>query len=259
MNDTNRYLQTAIAAARLAGKTFTAHFGRPRQITAKGGNPHNLVTEVDVRIENNIRRLINKRFPAHGFLGEETGWEDRQQHKLLWIIDPIDGTTNYIQGIPLCCISIALWDRQGPLVGVIYNPLSRQLFSAARGRGAYLNGKKVSVSAAARAAQGLGGLGWSLQIPAAVKMFSKIMPDIRKARALGTTALQLAYVAAGIYDFYIVNDMHVWDVAAGILLVTEAGGRVTDWQGGRVGLSTSRVVASNGKMHLEFLRRVKKI
>jgi len=259
MKNNYQYLKVAIAAAKDSGKIFKKYFGHPQHIKKKHGDPKNLVTEVDVRIEKNIKKLINKKFPSHGFLGEETGWEDIKKRQYNWIIDPIDGTSNYIQGIPMCCISVALWDKQGPLVGVIYNPLTNQLFSAGRGLGAYLNNGRISVSGVKKAAEGLGGLGWSLQIPKAIKMYQTIMPDIRKARAFGTTALQLAYVSSGIYDFYIVNDMHIWDVAAGILLIKEAGGKVTDWQGKQPGFDVKELVASNGKVHQKFLNLVKKI
>lgn len=259
MTINNAYLKTATEAAKESGKLFKKYFGHPKHVSKKQGNFRNLVTEVDLQIEKNIKKIINKNFPDHGFLGEETGWEDITNHDFNWIIDPIDGTTNYIQGIPMCCISIALWDKKGPLVGVIYNPITNQLFSAARGKGTYLNNKRIFVSKTSTAAAGLGGLGWSLQIPKAIKMYSTILPDIRKARVLGTTALQLAYVAAGIYDFYLVHEMHIWDIAAGILLIQEAGGKVSNWQGENPGLNDGNLVATNGKIHSEFLKLTKKL
>lgn len=255
-----KYLSFAVRLVRQAGKIFKKNFGKPLEILKKGGNPKNLVTEVDTKIEQFLKNQIHRQFPDHNILGEELGSADFNHGQgLKWFIDPIDGTTNYIQGIPLCVISLALWDSQGALIGVIYNPISENLYSAQRGKGAFLNGKKISVSQVQNLDAALGGIGWSLNIKKAKKLYNEIVTKARKIRVLGTTALQFSLVAEGSYDFYVVDAMHIWDVAAGILIVEEAGGKVTDWQGQKPNFKIKNLIASNGQIHSTLLREIKKI
>lgn len=253
------YLQVATAAAKESGKLFKQFFGKPKTVSMKNGNPRDQVTEVDLKIERQIRAKIKKNFPTHKIIGEEYGKSEILKNDFIWIIDPIDGTNNFIQGIPLCCISIALWQNERPVVAVIYDPITGQMFTAAKGKGTFLNGKRISASNVAKVEQGLGGLGWSQNLEKAKKMFSGLIPFARKLRALGTHALQLAYVAAGIYDYYIINEVNIWDVAAGILLITEAGGKITDWKGKPINLTSKELVATNGKMQQQLLNKLKTI
>ncbi len=259
MQNNEKYLQTAVTAAKQAGVIFKKYFGKPKKVSLKENNIRNAVTEVDLRIEKLIRKIIHKKFPDHKVIGEEFGSGQLLKNDVVWIIDPIDGTNNFIRGIPLCCISIAVWQNGKPVIAVLYNPLTNQLFLANAGKGAYLNGQKIHVTKVGRIDRALGGIGWSLKLNRAEKMFATIVPFVNKARALGTTALQLAYVASGIYDYYTVNDMHIWDVAAGILLIEEAGGKVTDWQGKKPNYHVSELVASNGKIHSQLIQRLKKL
>jgi myo-inositol-1(or 4)-monophosphatase len=259
MKNSEQYLKVALSAAKQAGPIFKRYFGNPKKVSIKDKNIRNAVTEVDLRIEKLIRGIVHKNFPNHKFIGEEFGSEILLKNDVVWIIDPIDGTNNYIHGVPLCCISIAVWQNGKPAVAVLYNPLNNQLFSAISGKGARLNGKKISVSKIKKINMAYGGIGWSLKLDEAKKMFATIVPFVNKSRALGTTALQLAYVATGIYDYYTVNDMHIWDVAAGILLIKEAGGKVSDWRGNKIIYQVHEMVASNGKIHNQLLKQLKKI
>lgn len=254
----DEHLKVAITTAQEAGKIFKANFGKPKHIKHKGGNARNFVTEVDVRIEKLIREAIAKKFPEDKIIGEELGWEKRITEKnKIWILDPIDGTNNFIQGAPACCISIAVWDHRGPLVGVIYNPITHELYSAQRGKGAFLNGNKINVSGTSKLIDAYGGAGWSESRENGFNLLSTLLYKAGKLRAFGTTALQLCYVASGTYDFYVVADMFIWDIAAAILIITEAGGTVTGWNNKPVGLQTHNLVASNKKLHKEILGIIK--
>src|SRR3989344_3901772 len=136
MTNYQQYLKVAIAAAKAGGIIFKKHFGRPQRVKKKGGNKFNLFTAADVEIEQLIKKTISARFPKHQILGEENGWGKQKENNYKWIIDPVDGTTNFIQGVPLCSMSIALWDNFGPLVAVVNDPLHEKLYQAIRGQGA---------------------------------------------------------------------------------------------------------------------------
>ena len=142
----DKYYQVALAAVKQAAVVFKKYFGCPKTVSIKDGNYGNLLTEVDGKIEKMIRQKIHQHFPNHKIIGEELGWEKTEKNDMVWIIDPIDGTTNFSRGIPLCCISLALWDKDNPRLGIIYNPITNQLYSAQKGKGAKLNGKKIKVS-----------------------------------------------------------------------------------------------------------------
>jgi len=253
----NIYLQTATEAARQGGKIFKSYFGKPKGIRQKDGNPRNLVTAADKEIERLIKKIISKNFPEHQIIGEEYGDIKTPQKDMVWIIDPIDGTTNFIQGIPICCISIGLWDKKGPLVGLVYNPLSDELYTAVRGKGTYLNGRKISVSKVKNLSGALGGIGWTSEDNKARELFTMLLPVTRKSRSLGSTALQLCYVGIGVFDYYIISGMSIWDIAAAMLIVTEGGGKVTDWQGKTLGNDTGKITASNGYIHKELVSQTK--
>lgn len=253
-------LKIAIDAAKKSGPIFKANFGKPKHIKHKSGNARNLVTEIDVKIEKLIRAKITKNFPGDKVIGEELGWEKNiSKNNRVWIIDPVDGTNNFIQGAPACCISIAVWDKKGPLAGVIYNPITNELYSAQRGKGAFLNGEKINVSKISRIIDAYGGVGWSEIRLNGSKLFDALVHKVGKLRAFGSTALQMCYVASGTYDFYSVTGMHVWDIAAGLLIVQEAGGKVTDWQGENANLKIYKLLASNGKVHKKILDLTKKL
>jgi fructose-1,6-bisphosphatase/inositol monophosphatase family enzyme len=146
MTSQEQYLKIAVDAAKKAGTTFKKNFGKPKDVQMKNNDFRNLVTEVDKAIENQIRKTIVSKFPTHKIIGEEYSKDEVGKNDLVWIIDPIDGTTNYIQGLPFCCVSIALWDNKGPLVAALFNPILNQLFTASRGHGAKLNSRPIKVS-----------------------------------------------------------------------------------------------------------------
>jgi myo-inositol-1(or 4)-monophosphatase len=171
--------------------------------------------------------------------------------QLIWLIDPIDGTNNFAQGIPLACISVGLWDHKGPLVALVYNPITESIYTAKRGKGARLNGNLISVSKTREPMEALGGVGWTRSNNKAqrAKLFKVGVEKFGKARALGTTTLQMCFVADGKMDFYFGTGMYIWDIAAAALIVQEAGGRVTDMQGKPLSLASRSVISSNPSLH----------
>lgn len=256
MENSQSYLKAAIEAAKESGRIFAKFFGKPKEVKKKNGDPRNLVTEIDFKIEKLIKTHIHKNFPGHCIMGEETGWENHAEEKLKWYIDPIDGTSNFIQGLPFACISIALWDNKGPLIGVVYNPILKYMYTATRGGGAFLNNKKIRVSQTSTLKDAFGCIGW-VERESGVKLFAKIIRSCRKVRGLATSALQTAMVGGNILDFYVTRDLHIWDFAAAVLITTEAGGKVTDFKGNPVTPQSQSIIVSNGKIHKELLKIIK--
>lgn len=255
--DYKKYLSVAVKSANEAGKIFAANFGKPKNVKKKNGDPRNLVTEIDFKIERLIKNKIHAAFPEDCIMGEEMGWEENQSTgQLKWYIDPIDGTSNFIQGLPMACISIALWDETGPLVGVVYNPILKEMHTAVRGQGAFLNGKKIKVSGTKDLENAFGCIGW-VEREHGVKLFAKIIRACRKVRGLATSALQTAMTGSGVLDFYVTRDLHIWDFAAAVLIVTESGGKVTDLSGKLPSPKSKGIIASNGKIHNQLLKIVR--
>jgi myo-inositol-1(or 4)-monophosphatase len=248
------YLKVAVQAAKRSGNIFKKYFGRPEKVEKKNGNRLDLVTEVDKKIEAAISKFIHKRFPTHSILGEETGLTEQiNEQKLVWAIDPIDGTTNYIQGVAECVISLALWNEHGPIAAVIYHPINNLMFTAAKGTGCFLNGKKIKVSGTKKIIDAFAGVGWNESMDkGAVSLFDLMKKHSRKIRILGSSALQLAYVSSGTMDCFVVKGIRAWDFAAGVLLIQEAGGKVTDFVGNHPTLDSRQLIASNGKLSKEL-------
>jgi myo-inositol-1(or 4)-monophosphatase len=260
MENLQIFLKEAAAAAKLAAPIFKASFGRAKNVELKNGNPRDQVTEADKKIERLIKQRLHKKFPSHDILGEESGLSDfNKASGFKWFIDPIDGTTNYIQGLPLCCVSIGLWDAQGPLASVVYNPNFNHLFTATRGGGAFLNGKKISVAKKQNLIHAYGGFGWGRDIKKASQNFPKLIQILNKIRSLGTSTLELCYVALGIYDFHIQAHINIWDFAAAVQIISEAGGSVTDWKGRVPTPATTTLLASNKQLHSKLLAITKKL
>ena len=250
------YLTTALQAARAAGTLLRRYAGRPRRVDHKGSFI-DLVTEVDRAAERLIYDRIHRRFPAHGFLGEEQTRADGARSGVRWIVDPIDGTTNFVHGVPIFAVSIGV-ERHGRLVaGVVYDPMRREAFTALAGRGAWLNGRPMHVSRARRLEDALLSTGFSPRFRRDPAPFLARFVDFQcvshAVRRNGSTAISLAYVAAGRLDGFWESDVHPWDSAAGLLLVREAGGRVTDYHGRPATADTSDLVASNGRLHRRML------
>ncbi len=250
------YVRAAADAAKEAGALLRRRVGRPRTITTKR-NFSDLVTDTDRASEGLIRRRLERAFPTFGFSGEEHG-RRREAAPHRWIVDPIDGTTNFVHGIPFFCISIGLQYRTRLLVGVVYDPIRDELFSAAAGQGSWLNGTRLSVSPIRRLSQSLLSTGFSSRFREHPRLyltwFQAFESRCHAVRRIGSTALCMAYVAAGRFEGFYEQDLWPWDIAAGILLVEEAGGRVTGFTGQPVRLDAGRLVASNRHLHRALLR-----
>jgi myo-inositol-1(or 4)-monophosphatase len=235
-------------------------------------NMHDLVTEVDKGSERLIRNLIGTHFPDHSFLGEEgvepgpeasaKALERKSGAEYLWIVDPIDGTTNYVHRFPFYSVSIALAYRGKVIVGVVYDPERDELFVAERGKGAYVHGKRMKVSGEPELRQSLVATGFpadhKLALPANLRQIQALAPQVRNLRIAGSAALHMAYVAAGRLSGFWEAGLNAWDLAAGSLLVEEAGGRLTDQNGEPYHLGVRNVVASNGLIHDELLASLAK-
>ena len=253
-----KYMRVAVQAARQAGPIFKKYFGKPKDIKIKNNDPRNLVTEIDKKIETQIRKVLLKNFPRHKIIGEEFGAQEFSQNDFVWALDPIDGTTNYIQGLPICCISIGLWRNDTPLVGVVFNPILNQLYTAALGKGAFLNGKRIKVSKKKSLKLAFGGFGWGRNIQKAQVNFPKLIPLLHKVRTLGSATMEMCFIALGVFDFHIQSEINLWDFAASALVVREAGGEVTELKGQKLTMASTSFLASNRKLHKQMIAEFKK-
>lgn len=240
--------EACIAAAQAGGEVLLRHFRRldPGLVTEKSKN--DLVSQADRDSEAVIKAELDRRFPQYRFLGEEGGASGAGDGPR-WIVDPLDGTLNFVQGFPHWCVSVALWDEQGPLAGCIHDPLRQDLFVAARGQGASWNGKPMTVSRQAGLDGAFLATGFAWQLEQRFEAFNRalcaVFPRAKGIRRAGSAALDLAHTACGIYDGYFELGLKQWDFAAGVLLVQEAGGAVSDWQGGAGWRESGNLVAGN--------------
>ena len=218
-------------------------------------NPKDLVTVVDKRVEDFLIAKIKKVYPEHGIIGEETGRHETAS-PFCWIIDPIDGTTSFFHGQPYYSISIAFMQDGALRAGVVHAPALRQLFSAEKGKGSFLNDEKIHVSSTLRMQESVLGTGFACLRAGWKKnnmtYLNRIMPAIRDIRRCGSAAIDLAYVAAGKFDGFWEMNLNIYDIAAGALLVTEAGGTVCDFTGG-ASFPEAGIVATNGRITTELL------
>jgi myo-inositol-1(or 4)-monophosphatase len=249
-----RELEVAIVAAEAAGEVLRNGFGQHQEIKFKG--EVDLVTKADENAEQAITRLLQKTFPNYGMLAEEGG-ELKGEGNVRWIVDPLDGTTNFAHGLPLFCTSIAL-ERDGEVVlGVVYDPMANETYTAERGGGATLNGEPIVVSDIDDPIRALLATGFPYdrdEVPAALELFGRFAVHTQGMRRLGSAALDLCYVAAGRLDGYYERGVKAWDIAAGTLILREAGGKVTNYSGHELDLELGEVVASNGLLHADLLR-----
>jgi myo-inositol-1(or 4)-monophosphatase len=245
------YLTTAIEAVVRAGDLQMAQFGRDIQISKKGAI--DLVTDVDVAVERMFRALIAARFPDHQILAEEMGGAHAVPPGPCWVFDPIDGTTNYAHGVPIFCASLALEIDGIPELAAVYDPNRKELFTAERGGGAFLNGRPLKVSMAASLVDALLVTGFPYDVHTRldeiVGLFGAFVGQARAVRRLGSAAIDLCWVAAGRLDGFWESDLKPWDIAGGALVVAEAGGRVTSMDGAAFGSRGGQVLASNGRIH----------
>ena len=249
------FVTLAVNAAKRAGTLQRTRLWQEHEISFKG--TIDLVTEVDRACEELIVSEIAKAFPQHDILAEENLYQDREaSHK--WIIDPLDGTTNYAHGFPWFCVSIALEIEGTVRLGVIYHPMMDELFTAFEGEGAFVNGERIHVSKRAPLAKVMLATGFPYDIARDNENnfdnFINMHLASRAVRRAGAAALDLAYVAAGRLDGYWECKLKPWDVAAGQLLVKEAGGEVTGYRGELYSVYSDRIVASNGLVHQEMLQ-----
>jgi myo-inositol-1(or 4)-monophosphatase len=253
------YLEVAIETAQEAGKILTEELSRPPQISYKG--EVDLVTQADKRSEQAIVARLTKYFPEHSIAAEEgTGKENVSDFR--WHVDPLDGTTNFAHGYPCFSVSIALAERDTLLAAVVFNPFYNELFAAARGEGATLNGKKISVSRNATLATSLLCTGFPVhnrQSSPNLQYYGDFTMASHGVRRDGSAALDLASVAAGRFDAFWEFGLKKWDTAAGVLLVAEAGGRVTDFGGVSYQLGGPLILATNGLIHEEMCLMAGKI
>ena len=255
----NEFLKIAIRAVESSGNILTEYFEKLHDFKQKNKNIRDLVTEVDVLSENNIKVIIENNFPEHSVSGEETGLLKRES-EYCWHIDPIDGTVNYSQGIPFCAVSIGLEHRKEIIAGAIYNPFTEELFFASKGHGAFLNGKPITVSSKTKVENGLYVAAFSSDIGKGEKkeydIFGNLNDTTRGVLRLGSAALALAYLACGRIDGFWAKDLHPWDIAGGLALVNEAGGQLTDQNGELFSLESAVLVASNSHIHEKLIKRL---
>jgi len=252
-------LDFAIQTARDAGRILAERFGRSIEITNK--SELDLVTESDLASESLIIDRIRTYYPRHAILAEESGASepaDRERPSdWRWIIDPLDGTTNYAHGYPCFCVSIGLKHQGRMEVGVVYDPMRDEVFAAERGQGASLNGRRIRVSSAPNLASALLCTGFPYDVRERsefARHFANFIMNAQGVRRDGAAALDLAYVAAGRFDGFWEEGLKPWDVAAGVLLIEEAGGRVSNYRGEPMNIYTPPIVASNGLVHEEMMR-----
>jgi myo-inositol-1(or 4)-monophosphatase len=253
------FLTTAIEAVVKAGELQLASFGREIRVDKKG--TIDLVTEVDVAVERMFRALIAERFPDHQVLAEEMGGSATVPPGPCWVFDPIDGTTNYAHGLPIFCASLALEVNGVAEVGVVFDPNRQELFTAERGGGAFLNGRPLHVSSANTLVDALLVTGFPYDVhqrlDEIVGLFSAFIGRARAVRRLGSAAIDLCYVAAGRMDGFWETDLKPWDIAAGTLIVAEAGGMVTDLAGAPFTSRGGHVLATNGHLHASMLEVIR--
>jgi myo-inositol-1(or 4)-monophosphatase len=250
-------INVMVGAARKAGRGLRRDFGEVEHLQVSLKGPGNFVTAADRRAEETVRAELAWARPGYGFFGEEGGLHKGSDATHLWIVDPLDGTTNFLHGIPQFAISIAL-EREGTIVaGVIYNPANEELFVAERGKGAFLNDQRLRVAARRQLADaviacGLPHLGRG-DLALFRREFAVVQERVAGLRRFGAASLDLAWVAAGRFDAFWERDLSPWDMAAGLLMVREAGGFVSDLDGGDGILAKGQIVAGNDTMHNALL------
>lgn len=247
----------AAEVALTAAELIKTHFDDAHQVTYKG--TVDLVTEVDIASERLIRQLLHEKFPEIRFHGEEDGGED-WRHGQVWVVDPLDGTTNFASRLPHFCVSVALCHDGKPIAGAIVNPMNSEVYQAWQGGGAWLNGTRIYVSKIDELARALAVTGFPYNrrecITELMQRLQVVLMKVQGVRRLGSAALDLCYLARGIFSLYWETNLKPWDIAAGSLLVKEAGGRITRFDGSEMQLDSYELLATNSILHPESMRLI---
>lgn len=252
----NKFTNTAIKSAYAGAEVLLKYFNKIKKIEYKGiVDP---VTIADKQSQKAIVKKIQSFFPLHNIIAEEKDNFSQQNNDYCWIIDPLDGTVNYVHGVPTFCISIALIYKKQIISGVIYAPALKEMFVAEIGKGSFLNGKKIKVSAVKEMIKALPVTGFPYYVREnhrdVLNKFKNVMLETQAMRRFGSAAIDLAYVACGRFDFFWEEGLKPWDVAAGILIVEEAGGKVSDYKNKNDFLYGQTIVASNKLLHSKTLK-----
>ena len=254
-------LNIAVRAARNAGDIIVRHLNHIDHLTIASKERNDFVSEADRQAEAEIIAVIRKAYPGHGVLAEESGSQRGDNDEFQWIIDPLDGTTNFLHGFPQFAVSIALKHKGRLEQAVVYDPLRQELFTASRGSGAFLDNRRIRVSRQTVLTGALLGTGFPYKnqqhLDAYLNMFRALIVDTAGIRRPGSAALDLAYVAAGRLDGFWEIGLNAWDMAAGVLLIHEAGGLVGDLAGGHSYLENGNIVAATPKLFPAMLREIR--
>jgi myo-inositol-1(or 4)-monophosphatase len=254
-------LNVMIKAARKAARTLKRDFGEVEHLQVSLKGPANFVTAADRRAEEILYEELSQARPGYSFLGEEGGRREGPDKTHTWIVDPLDGTTNFLHGIPHFAISIALQREDTIVAGLVYNPANDDLFTAERGKGAFLNDQRLRVAARKRLTDSVVACGLPHRgrgdLALARRELLLVQEKVVGLRRFGAAALDLAWIAAGRFDAYWERELKPWDIAAGLILVREAGGYCTDLNGGEAPHVTGDVIAGNEDVHRELLRLLK--
>lgn len=252
-------LNIAAQAAREASKTILKSLDYLKDLTIEEKGHHDFVSEVDKKAEQIIIDTLKKHYPDHGIIAEESGRQANDNTRQ-WIIDPLDGTANYLQGIPFFSVSIAFMENGKLTHGLVYDPVHQEMFSASHGQGAKLNGKRIRVNDKRKLEQSIIGTGFPFRDPDLssdyLKTFKSLFTQSQDLRRLGSAALDLAYVACGRFDGYWEFHLNSWDIAAGALIVQEAGGIVCDFDGAESYLDSGNIAAANPKLLKPLLKSI---
>jgi len=250
----SKELEVAVRAAKKAGERLEEHFETILELHEK--EDKSFVTKADLEAEKIIIEAIQKEFPSHQILSEEAGLVGKRSDDV-WVVDPLDGTNNFTRGIPIFATSIALTNKKETIMAVVYNPITNTLFTSEKGKGAFWNREKIEVSDIDKVSEAVLSFSRGRDPDSRAKMlthFDKVYPKIKSPRILSSAALELAYIASGRLDAFIIQGINIWDFLGGLLLVQEAGGKVTTLDGKNWNLKSSQLLVTNGKIHDELLQ-----
>lgn len=244
------FIKAGNKAAVSSAEILMHYFNNGFEISKKG--IVDIVTQADKESEDNIITIIKKNFKDHGILGEETGWNN-EQSSYTWIIDPLDGTTNFAAGLPVFSISIALYKEKKPLFGIVHDPVKNHTYLGIKGKGSFLNDEKISVSNEVSIEDTLIATGFPYNfkeiLPELKNRFFSVLNHVRGVRRLGSAALDLCYLSCGVFDGFFEQNLKPWDTAAGIIIAEEAGAKITDFSGNEFNPFSSEILATNSLIH----------